>query len=139
MTFIFDLDYTLLDTTQYKKDLIEILGTTEEDFAYFKKRKINYNVEKHLELLSRYDTREIFFKKNAEVINFLKKIDNYLFPEVKNILKKLSRDHKLILITYGDKDYQELKIKNLEIKKYFKKIIATDQDKSKILEKCNPA
>jgi len=141
MIIIFDLDYTLLDTKKFKAGLANALDLSIDDFekSYlenFKNKKLNYNLEKHLKILKQKNTQKLK--------QFFKSLDQYLFPDSIKILKKLGsapvkarvkkNNNKLILLSFGNKEWQKQKINNLSIKDYFDKIILTDIDKAKILK-----
>lgn len=136
MKIIFDLDYTLLDTGQFKKKLAEIL--VKEDFyadykKYFRDQDINFDSEKYLAILKaegRIDGRrqEELKSKLAELLN---KIDDFLLAGADKVLKRLKDSgHELILMTFGDKKWQEKKVKNLSASRYFDKIIFEEKNKA---------
>lgn len=139
MITIFDLDYTLLDTYRFKNDLAQIVfGISTEEFCKsyknnFKNRKENYNFDQHLQYLVKdnkikpekiKDIRSRFDK-------FIQEIDDYLYPEASEVLKKFqSQDNKLILLSFGDIGWQRLKIENLSIKNYFDQIVYESKSKN---------
>jgi len=138
MIYIFDLDYTLLDTNKFKKNLSSVFGMSAADFnescfKYFKSKGVNYNPDKHLVLLE----EDGFFadKEQAAAIReklneFMENIDEYLFPEAEKIVKSLKkRGDKLALATFGNAEWQKLKINALKLKKYFDDIIYEDKNK----------
>lgn len=132
---IFDLDYTLLDTAKFKEKMADIFN--KEDFEadyekYFKSEGINFDFEKYLDILKsqgRIDSereKELRLKMGELTRN----MDNYLYPKVENVLKHFKESGaELILITFGDKKWQEEKVRNLSITKYFDKIIFEEKDK----------
>jgi len=136
MKIIFDLDYTLLDTVRFKEKLAEIFS--KENFPadykkYFKDRGINFDSEKYLGLLKgegRIDgAREKDLKLGLEEL--LSQMDNFLFDDVGRVLKHLhDSGAELILLTFGDKDWHEKKVKSLSVKKYFKQIVFEDANKA---------
>lgn len=140
MIVIFDLDYTLFDTKRFKNDLATIFNITVEKFCddydyLFKKEGVNYSLEKHIEILKNEGK---ITNKNKEEIrkkfeNLLERIDDYLFPEAEEVLKEFKdKGDKLILITFGDKGWQEIKTKNLKkIINYFDEIEFIEEDKRK--------
>ena len=143
MIIIFDLDYTLFDTARFKKDLSGILKMSNESFGdsykkHFKDKGESYNIKKHINVLFR--ERKIKAEEKNAVqkrveLFFKKSINDYIVKDAEDILKKLkSAGHTLILLSFGDKKFQNYKIKNLDIKKYFSKIIVTDKDKSESLK-----
>ncbi|GEM_PF-912704 len=138
MIYVFDLDYTLLDTKRFKEDLSSVFGMSVEEFSEsyfenFKSKGLNYNLNKHLAILEKDGF--IASKEQAEEIKkrfkeFMKNIDEYLFPEAEKIIKSLKeRGNELALATFGDTEWQRLKINSLKLKKYFDKVIYEDKSK----------
>ncbi len=140
MKVIFDLDYTLLDTIKLKKDLAKVLGLSAEEYneqykKFFKDRGINWNLERHLEILR---TEKGISKDEEEAIrhNFtelLKKMDEYLLPGAEETLRKYKRKgDELILATFGDIDWHKLKVENSKVlMRNLDHIIYEDKDKTK--------
>ena len=136
MKIIFDLDYTLLDTGRFKKKLAEIF--IKEDFQadykkYFKDEGVNFDFEKYLTILKgqgRLDgRREKELRLN--LAELLARLDNYLFKETGRVLKDLKAGGaELILLTFGDKKWQEIKANNLSVSRYFNKIIFEEKAKA---------
>ena len=134
---IFDLDYTLLDTAKLHNKLAEIFDKENyrADYRrYFKDKGINFDEEKYFEILKsegRVDeAREKELK--LKLAELLMNMDDYLNPGAVEALEHFKQaGNKLILMTFGNKKWQELKIKNLSIAKYFSNIIYEDKDKSK--------
>lgn len=146
MLIIFDLDYTLLDTTKFKRGLGKALGLSMEEFndtykKIFKDKKLPYNIDIHIKyLLQNFreglaDSTAMENGIKSRIKEFLRDIDQYLFHEAENVLKKMKEEgHSLLLLTYGDEDWQRYKIENLKIKKYFDGIFYADKDKYEVLE-----
>ncbi|MFH0956101.1 MAG: NIF family HAD-type phosphatase [Candidatus Falkowbacteria bacterium] len=137
MKIIFDLDYTLLDTEKFKKKMADIFS--QEDFKadyekYFKKQGINFDFDEYLAILNdegRIDNKREK-KLRLEIEELISHIDNYLRPDAENVLKYFKDSGaELILITFGNKKWQERKVKNLTIAKYFDNIIYEEQEKYK--------
>lgn len=146
MIIIFDLDYTLLDTKRQKKDLARALSVSWKDYQdsytrHFTNKKVNYNVYKHLSFLLQ---EELIEKKQAEQIRkkvrqVLDQGNRYLFSSAEKTLKELrKKEHKLILLSFGDKTFQKDKISKLKIKQYFSRIIVTNLCKSTSLDFLKP-
>ncbi|MDD4333285.1 MAG: HAD hydrolase-like protein [Patescibacteria group bacterium] len=137
MIIVFDLDYTLLNTKKFKSDMAKAMGISLAVFKksyeeHSKNSATNYILEDHLDYLVKTGKYEASQKKiiKKKVMNFLKKIDNYLFSSAAPVLAELSaRGHKLEMITYGNRRWQRLKVGNLKIKKYFQRVIITDKNK----------
>jgi len=147
MIVIFDLDYTLLDTEKFKIDLAKTIGISFEVFSDSyrqfvsgdgtQQRKTRYILNEHLDSLIKSGAVKASEKKQIEmkVEEFLKRIDDYLFAEAEDVLRNLKdRGHELILATFGNPEWHQLKVGNLSIKKYFDQIIITDKDKSPLIE-----
>ena len=136
MKVIFDLDYTLLDTARFKEKLAEIFS--EQDFfddydKYFKAEGVNFDYEKYLEIL-RADGK--IGERQEKIIKFeLEKLmnwwDDYVLRDAENVLKYFQDcGHELILITFGNKNWQAEKVKYLSIGRYFDRVIFEENDKS---------
>ncbi len=140
MIIIFDLDYTLFDTKKFSLGFAQAIGISQNVFIstykkYFLDKNKSYNYLKHFNYLKKEGKIDYGDKEFKNKINkFLKNASDYLFPEAVSLLDFLKKEkHELILLTYGDLEWQKMKIKNLLIKKYFNKIIITAKDKEKSL------
>jgi len=137
MKVIFDLDYTLLDTEKFKEKIADIFS--QEDFKsdyekYFKSRGLNFDCDKYLAILKAEGRIDGAREKELrlELEKLISNIDNYLKPDVENVLKHFKvLGAELILITFGDKKWQEGKVKNLSIKKYFSRINFEEENKNR--------
>ena len=145
MQIILDLDNTLLNTSRIKKGLAKALiniGVSEELFKkVYKKlrRKGFYNHKIYIEYLSK--EKKIDRKKClAQLKKTDDKIKNYLYPDALWFLKKSAVLRKkvgvkIILLTYGDPEFQKIKLEKTKIAKYFDKIIITETKKTPIVSK----
>ena len=136
MKIYIDFDGTLFNTDKYKEDFMNVLkdyGIDEKVFEEVKKVICNnnklFNIDKIID----------YFIDNYNVDNSLKfKIDSllsnsYVYPDVIENLKALSNmNYELYLLTYGDTDYQRMKINSADIECFFKDIIIAETDKSKL-------
>ena len=137
MTILFDLDYTLMDTAKLHDGLAEIFDREDYRSDYqnlFKDKGINFNADKYLEILKQQgridEARESELKRG--LAELMENMDDFLKPDAESVLKHFIKEgHELILITFGNKEWQEKKVKNLSIKKYFSEIIFEEEDKSK--------
>jgi N-acetylglucosamine kinase-like BadF-type ATPase/FMN phosphatase YigB (HAD superfamily) len=143
MKLIFDFDHTLFSTKKlysaFKEAFLK-LGVEEnlfwETFEKSKGRGRDYKPERQFKLIqkSRPEIKIGKLKKSFEKI--LKTAPRFLYNDVSAFLKKWSKEADLILLSYGEDNFQKLKIENSGIKKYFKKIIVTkDIDKTKPFKK----
>ncbi len=139
-----DLDDTIFDTTQFKADMFEILsvfGVKADEFqkAYLKAGDLpkpgyyNYTFEKQLEAL-----REMGYILEDKIIISLNDLFNndYKKDGAEDFLKSLQCvGKKIILLTAGNHFFQDKKIKNLDLTKYFDRVEIIDGGKDLILEK----
>jgi FMN phosphatase YigB (HAD superfamily) len=140
MIIIFDLDYTLLDTEKFNKDIAKSLGISIKKYneirkKHFSDKKIKYDPYKLIKILQ--DGKHIDSVKNyREKINRLvENVNSYLFPKALEVVKKFKkRGDKIILMSVGDKAWQKQKIGNLKIKKYFDDIVIIKKEKYKNLD-----
>lgn len=137
MKIIFDLDYTLLDTDQLHQELKKIFdreGYQADYQEYFKKQNINFSPDKYLAILRANDRlnrkREKYLK--IQLFGLMNRLDIFLKPGVTEVLAKLRQTgNELILMTFGNKEWQAKKVENLKISPYFSRIIFADRDKNK--------
>ncbi len=126
MNYYIDFDNTIFDTVSFHDDLLKILlkNKIEEKYIkdYYKKNGV-----KPLALVNSL-CNEVITK---EVDELFKKAKDYLYKDAIDFLKAKSFN-SYILYTYGDLDYQNKKIENSGILKYFDEVIITDEDKTKI-------
>lgn len=145
MIIIFDLDYTIFDTDKFKRrGLALFFNMDETEFkSYYKKnfkdQGLNYSPKKHLRNLG-WSYKEIVAKLSQLDDWMEKEISRYLFPEASKILDKLKQaGHKIILASFGDKEFQEQKISALKIngisaKEFFDEVVISDKVKAGLEE-----
>jgi FMN phosphatase YigB (HAD superfamily) len=138
-----DFDDVIFNTRRFKADFQNIFsqfGITDNIFAkscynYPPNKKSfpikTYILEKHLEKIS----QSVSFNKLAlgkSILNFLKDTRQYVFPDVKNFLKKFS-PLELFLISHGKQNFQRKKIKNTQLESYFSAIRISSGQKSQAI------
>jgi len=141
MITISDLDYTLLDSSRFKKECLapffDMTARAWEDQyeQNFKKPRINYSPRKQLERLSLSDDE--ITDRLAELKKYLnQEFNRFLFPRVEETLDYLkAKSEKLILASFGDLEWQRLKVDCMRVNQqtatqYFDQIILEDKDKA---------
>ena len=136
MKIYIDFDGTLFNTDKYTKDFMNILNSYGIDKLLFD--KINNMLCDNSKLFN-INVIVDYFISNYNIDYSLKdKIDNllndsYVYSEVVECLNILiDSGSELYLLTYGDNDFQRLKINSSNLSNYFKEIIITEKDKSKL-------
>lgn len=140
--FLIDLDNTLLDTAGRFKDarIAELakLGISRDLYeeTYCAARNTAdgntvYNNKRHAEALALFGFDE---KKVLEILDKLNQPENikqFLYPDALDFLNKIKNfGEPMILLTLGNPEFQELKVKALGLEKYFDRIIFTDDSKA---------
>ena len=148
----FDLDDTLVNSRKAEK---EAAYTFKEQFSEFNNmNKEDFEKLWHeiaIEQYKRYEKGEISYKEHKidrvksvfskfnvkkddeEAFNifnvYLKEYQNNwkLFNDATEILEKMKKDYKLVLITNGDSNQQRNKIKKTNIEKYFSEILISGE------------
>ena len=133
MLVIFDLDYTLLRTQEFKQGLAAALQLDEQHFQqdcryYFQNR--HYSLETHLQhRLQKCDTRTKQ-QINVALEQLWQRINAYLDPYTMPLLQKLiDRQLHPVLLTHGDPVFQKKKVNTLSIKASFDSIVYAEKDK----------
>ncbi len=144
---IFDLDDTLYDCSgtlvlKSKKLAAKIISKAIK-CSEAEALKLQLGLEGRLgpkadisrEIADLYNLSEEFCEKIAHTINTLEVEDAILFPDTTNSINELKRiGYKLFLVTFGNREMQEKKIKALGLEKAFDEITITDNPRGK--EKC---
>ncbi len=133
MKIYLDFDRTLFDTDSFLNELYKIIKKYKIPISVFKKHKdklkregfnikdILLSIEKEYSL-----DQEIF---NA-IDNLIKKDAIYIYSDVIKFLETLKeRDYEIILLTRGNKDFQEEKINSSTLLDYFNQVIVTMKHK----------
>ena len=133
MKIYIDFDGTLFDTNQLYQNFVNVFSKYNIEEQYIKKKmKEKYQKHKSFDILA----KEIINENNLDN-DILKEIDKIyskklIYPDIIPFLEKHYQKYELILLTLGNKTYQQKKINSTNINKYFKDIIITDKDKSKL-------
>lgn len=133
MKIYLDFDGTLFNTDKFYQDYLKLLKEYNIDEATINniKPKLFKSSLFNLDILTNYLVKEYNLDNNllARVNNLYN--SSYVFKDVIPFLEKY-KTLEINLLTYGDYNYQLKKIEGSNLKKYFKDIIITDKDKSKL-------
>ena len=139
MIYIFDLDSTLLNTQKLRCDLARSMGLTVNEFDARRQKlhagKGHYSLFRHIEHLRQSGAlRKSYSSLPRKTENIIKRLDEYLFAATTPLLNLIARNRdEMVLITRGNKEWQQAKIDHLSIVKYFSRVIVTEGDKTKSL------
>lgn len=136
MKIYIDFDGTLFDTDKYTEDFMKVLsdhGINKKLVDEAKENLHSKNKLFNIDFVVDYfiDNYNIDESLRYKISNLLD--DSYIYSDVIDCLNTLIHSgYELYLLTYGDNDYQRLKINAANITNFFKKIIITEKDKSKL-------
>lgn len=142
MKIFIDFDDVLFNTKKFIIEYIKIFkkyGVSEEIFRKYyydgKETKLKrYDLNGHLERISRNLNIDNLKK---DINKFLFNTRKFIFSDVKKTLKSLGK-YDLYILSYGDKEFQNIKIKNSGIANFFKKIIISSKNKTFALKENKP-
>ena len=131
MTCYIDFDNTLFDTVSFYNDLKIIMNSYGITNDMIKKYRIEYNgIYSPLILIDDYIRKGLVDNKIIDEVDILfKKASRYLYSDAKKFLERIKLNNKLVLLTYGDYEYQKRKITPCSIDECFNEIIITDKEK----------
>ena len=134
MKIYIDFDSTLYDTNKLYKEFINIFKRNNIKEIQIKElmKSKEYIKTKSFDILANIIIKK--YNLNKEIYNEIDKIysQDLVFKDVIPFLEKYYQKYDLILLTFGTKKFQEKKIKSSNLNKYFKDIIITNKDKSKL-------
>lgn len=134
----FDLDGTLLDKERFD----DVFWFEEVPRLYARKNRISLKKAKKF-IYEEYNKvgdkcidwyfpsywfRHFKLKEDHKAVMRDMKRRINLFPEVKNVLKKLSKKYRLIVITTSTHEMNEIKLETEGLKSYFSKIFSVTSD-----------
>lgn len=127
-----DFDGTLFDTDNFYQEFLHIClkyGITKDKIDLIKAELFKdtlFNIDKMVDYLVLNYNVSSNIKKEVEDLYSNK----FVYDDVVSSLDKLKDKYDLILLTFGEHDYQTKKINGSLLKKYFKDIIMTGGNKS---------
>lgn len=134
MNYYLDFDYTLFDTHAFREGLYEILEKNGFDKTYLaltpEMKESGQNLLNIKELF-----RSLSVSRNIPVENFLEpleelysKCDEFVYDDTVEFLNYLkSKNNKLYVLTWGEKEFQKEKLKASKLYDYFDEIIYAEQ------------
>lgn len=134
MNYYIDFDYTLFDTYKFREGLYEILENNGLDRSYLALTpEMKNSGQKLLNIRNLF--KVLSEEKNIALKNFINpleelysKCDEFLYDDSIEFLEYLkSKGHKLYLLTWGEKVFQEEKVRFSKIDKYFDDMIFTEE------------
>lgn len=128
MNIYIDFDGTIFDISLLNNDFINLFNNIDSHYikSLIKKYK-NYYIVTDI-LIKKYNLEENYINKVNSLFE-----NNYLYKDAITFLEKYYQKYNLILLTYTNSiEYQKRKINSCNIDKYFKDIIITTKDKSKL-------
>jgi len=130
MKIYIDFDGTLFDSTKHYQEYKNIFKKYNIDIESYSNKE--YKKEKNYDILTKKIIKE--YNLNPSIYKEIDKIysEKLIFKDAITFLKKYHNKYELILLTLGNIDYQQKKINKTNISKYFKDIIITNKDKSRL-------
>ena len=144
MKIFIDFDDVLFNTKLFYEGIKNVFfenGISEEVFKKYykdpeteKKRGIiqKYNPYKQIEKIGKTGINTKKLKRDFS--DFIKNTSQYIFEDGIEFLKKV-KNEDLYIISYGDKKFQNEKIINSGISKYFKRILIAETTKAAAIRK----
>lgn len=137
MKYYIDFDNTLFDTESFYNDLVNLINKEkikEEDINLIYKEQFNKELFNPIKIINYIIEKRNINKNLIKEINyFMKDISKYLYEDTIDFLEYLKQNNKeIVLLTYGDFNYQNEKISNCFIKEYFNQIIITSKLKGEL-------
>ncbi len=138
-TIIFDFDDTLFDTQKLKEKIFNKLieyGISKDIIYKSYKESQNilgvYSPDNHTKILNDLYSFDVTNNLSDWIVNL--DLSSHIFPEVDSLLKNLKKNHYLILLTRGNKNFQTFKIAQSNISKYFNETHITEDAKETFLK-----
>lgn len=144
MKIFIDFDDVIFNTGKFKKELTKVFLNNGIAKDVFEKYYYDYPVRQKNGKLKKYDPLKHIerIKKNMKIpaADLKKALDKftgdtkkYVFRDAEIFLKSFNKND-LYLVSYARTKFQENKIKNSGISKYFKKMVIIDELKSSAIK-----
>lgn len=129
---IFDLDWTLINSTHKIIDIIEDYFLDNYPNFYDKARYYIetsqwQSLQEQLEII--FEDKKLAEKETKKIYKILWELRDKVkfFPWIKEKIKELSKNYKLFLSTWSSTKFAKQTLKDWKIKKYFEEIIWSDK------------
>jgi len=130
MEYYLDFDYTLFDTHAFREELYKILEKNGFDKTYLTLTpELKENGQKLLNIKELF--KSLSKLRNIPINNFLEPLEElysrgseFLYDDTVEFLKYLkSKNNNVYILTWGEKEYQDEKIKASKLYEYIDKVI----------------
>ena len=134
VNYYLDFDYTLFDTHAFRQGLYEILEQNGLDNSYLELTpEMKTNGQKLLNIKELF--KNISETTNIPLNNFINPLEElytksheFVYDDTLEFLNYLkSKNHKIYLLTWGEKEFQKEKIQASKLINYFDEIIYAEQ------------
>jgi len=132
MTYYIDFDNTIFDTVSFYNDLKNVMHSygINDDIIDKYQHILCYSP---LKLINDLIEKKVIDKSILiDIDKIFNKGEDYLYQDALVFLEKIKTNNKLVLLTYGNYNYQERKINSSKIQDYFNEIIITDKSKASL-------
>lgn len=144
MKIFVDFDDVIFNAKKFKEDLIRVFvrhGITRHEFenSYYtfqKKAQLEgkyYDPKKQIEVLRRRNNID-HLELDRDLDAFMADLGKYVFPDACKFLESYKKKD-LYLITYGHVKFQQAKIRGSGLRKYFRRVVISKDDKINIIKK----
>ena len=134
MNYYLDFDYTLFDAHAFRKELYKIFDKNGFDKTYLPLTpETKMNAQKLLNIKEIF--KSLSKERNIPIENFLvplkelyARCDEFVYGDTIEFLKYLkSNNHKIYILTWGEKEYQKEKLTASKLDKYIDDVIYTEK------------
>lgn len=134
---VLDFDDTLFKSKLFKKNLLDGIAENLDvepslvREAYDRVKSHGYSTERHVSAIKEQIPSVQEEKLTPFIAHLFSDMDSYLFKEVTPVLESFKKKGiTMILLTYGDHEFQSRKISGTGLVKFFQKIVITTDAKS---------
>ena len=134
MKLVIDFDDTIFDTNRFKRERLfpclkkyDISAEVfEKNYEKYRQNNHIYDIYQHLEFFKKESNLDIDIE--SVIYEISNGLESFVFPEYLNIFKKYGREN-IFILTQGDENFQQLKIKRSEVDKKVEEVLIVDSTK----------